>query len=51
MKNGAMKIKVVHVYKSFNVYNGLIEILSILADNIDHNRFELTACVNEYNGN
>jgi glycosyltransferase involved in cell wall biosynthesis len=42
---------VVHVYKSFNVYNGLIEILSILAGSIDKDRFELIACVNEYNGN
>jgi glycosyltransferase involved in cell wall biosynthesis len=45
------KFKIVHVYKSFNVYNGLIEILSILSENIDKDRFELVACVNEYNGN
>lgn len=45
------RIKVVHVYKSFNVYNGLIEILSILADSMDKDRYELIAMVNEYNGN
>ncbi|MFW5813387.1 MAG: glycosyltransferase family 4 protein [Fibrobacterota bacterium] len=45
------KIKVVHLYKSFNVYNGLIEILTIMAQNFDHSRFELGACVFEYDGN
>jgi glycosyltransferase involved in cell wall biosynthesis len=45
------KIKVLHVYKSFNVYNGLIEILTILAQNMDLDRFELGACVYEYDGN
>jgi glycosyltransferase involved in cell wall biosynthesis len=45
------KVKVVHVYKSFNVYNGLIEILSILSENIDKERFEIIACVNDYDGN
>lgn len=45
------KIKILHVYKSFNVYNGLIEILTILAQNLDHQKFELGVCVNEYQGN
>jgi glycosyltransferase involved in cell wall biosynthesis len=45
------RIKAVHVYKSFNVYNGLIEILSILADTMDKDRYELIALVNEYSGN
>lgn len=45
------RIKVVHVYKSFNVYNGLIEILTILADSMDKDRYELVAMVNEYDGN
>jgi hypothetical protein len=39
------KMKIVHVYKSFNVYNGLIEILTILAQNMDHARYELGVCV------
>lgn len=43
------KVKVIHVYKSFNVYNGLIEILTIMAQNIDHSRYELGVCVYEYN--
>ncbi len=45
------KIRVVHVYKSFNVYNGLIEILNILAHNMDHTKYELGVCVYEYNNN
>jgi glycosyltransferase involved in cell wall biosynthesis len=45
------KIKVLHVYKSFNIYNGLIEILTILAQNMDLDRFELGVCVYEYDGN
>ncbi|NLG19202.1 MAG: glycosyltransferase family 4 protein [Fibrobacter sp.] len=45
------KLKVVHVYKSFNVYNGLIEILTILAQNLDHERYELGAVVYEYQEN
>jgi glycosyltransferase involved in cell wall biosynthesis len=45
------KMKIVHVYKSFNVYNGLIEILTILAQNLDHARYELGVCVYEYQEN
>lgn len=45
------KIKILHVYKSFNVYNGLIEILTILAQNLDHQKFEMGVCVNEYQEN
>ena len=45
------KLKVLHVYKSFNVYNGLIEILMILAQNMNHEQFELGVCVYEYEDN
>ncbi len=45
------KLKVLHIYKSFNVYNGLIEILDILAQNFDHRRMELAVCVFEYDQN
>ena len=45
------KLKVLHVYKSFNVYNGLIEILTILAQNLDYERYELGVCVYEYKDN
>ncbi|KMQ52620.1 glycosyl transferase family 1 [Chitinispirillum alkaliphilum] len=45
------KLKVLHIYKSFNVYNGLIEILDILAQNFDHNTMELAVCVFEYETN
>jgi glycosyltransferase involved in cell wall biosynthesis len=45
------KIKVIHIYKDFNVYNGLIEILTIIARNIDHDKFDLGVCVFRYDGN
>jgi glycosyltransferase involved in cell wall biosynthesis len=45
------KLKVIHVYKSFNVYNGLIEILTILAQNMNHDLYELGVCVYEYDNN
>jgi glycosyltransferase involved in cell wall biosynthesis len=45
------KVKVIHVYKDFNVYNGLTEILTILAGGMDLNRFELGVCVFRYDGN
>jgi glycosyltransferase involved in cell wall biosynthesis len=45
------RISIVHVYKSFDVYNGLIEILTIMANDIDHGRYRLIACVNRYQGN
>jgi hypothetical protein len=51
MENVMDKLKVVHLYKSFDVYNGLMEILTIMAQNIDHNAYELGACVFEYGGN
>ena len=45
------KLKILHIYKSFNVYNGLIEILTIMAQNIDHDHYELGVCVYEYSEN
>jgi glycosyltransferase involved in cell wall biosynthesis len=45
------KLKILHVYKSFNVYNGLIEILMILAQNMNHDQYELGVCVYEYDNN
>jgi glycosyltransferase involved in cell wall biosynthesis len=45
------KIKIIHVYKSFNVYNGLIEILTILAQSMHQDQFEIGICVYEYEGN
>lgn len=45
------KLKILHVYKSFNVYNGLIEILMILAQNMNHDLYELGVCVYEYDDN
>ncbi len=45
------KKKILHIYKDFNVYNGLTEILTILAKSIDHNKFDLGVCVFRYDGN
>lgn len=51
MGHGVEKIKIIHVYKDFNVYNGLVEILTILAGGMDLDRFELGVCVFRYDGN
>lgn len=45
------KIKVLHVYKDFNVYNGLIEILTIIAQNIDQKKYDFGVCVFRYTKN
>ena len=45
------KLKLLHLYKSFNVFNGLIEILTIMAHDLDQSRYELGVCVNEYEKN
>ncbi|MBD3243996.1 MAG: glycosyltransferase [Chitinivibrionales bacterium] len=45
------RIRVLHVYKSFNVYNGLIEILTILLRSMDLSKYELAVAVYQYDGN
>jgi hypothetical protein len=45
------RIRILHVYKSFNVYNGLIEILTILLRDLDLTRYELAVAVYRYEGN
>ena len=45
------RIKILHIYKDFNTYNGLIEILLILAGGINHSLFELGVCVFNYKKN
>jgi len=45
------RIRILHFYKSFNEYNGLIEILTILAQGMDLDRFDLGVVVFEYGGN
>jgi glycosyltransferase involved in cell wall biosynthesis len=45
------KIKVLHIFKDFNVYNGLIEILTIIAKNINYDRYDFGVCVFRYDGN
>jgi glycosyltransferase involved in cell wall biosynthesis len=49
--HGVEKIKIIHVFKDFNVYNGLVEILTILAGGMDLKRFDLGVCVFRYDGN
>ncbi len=45
------KKKILHIYKDFNVYNGLTEILTILAKSIDHKKYDFGVCVFRYEGN
>lgn len=45
------KIKVIHIYKDFNVYNGLLEILTIIAQGINYEKFEFGICVFRYEKN
>ena len=39
------RIRVIHVYKDFDVYNGLIETFMLLAEKLDKNRFDFRVCV------
>ncbi len=39
-----------HIYKDFEVYNGLFTAFLILAKYIDHNKFDLNLCLFNYNG-
>lgn len=44
------RIKIIHVYKDFEIYNGLFTSLLILAKYMDHEIFDLRLCVFKYNG-
>ncbi len=39
------KIRLLHIFYSFNVCNGLIEILNIFAGSINHERFALPRAI------
>lgn len=44
------KIKVIHIYKDFDIYNGLIETFMIMAKEIDDKLFDFKVCVFNYSG-
>jgi glycosyltransferase involved in cell wall biosynthesis len=44
------KIKVIHIYKDFDIHNGLIESFLIFAKNFDKKSFEFRLCVFNYRG-
>lgn len=45
------KIKILHVKRDLNSYTGLVEMLTILAQKLDRDRFDLGVCVFRYEGN
>jgi len=47
---GDQRIKITHVYKDFDTYNGLIDCLLILAKHNNYERYNLRLCVFNYNG-
>lgn len=44
------RIKVIHIYKDFDIYNGLIETFMIMAREIDDKQFDFKVCVFKYRG-
>jgi len=44
------RIKIVHVYKDFDIYNGLIETFMIMAKEINDKLFDFKVCVFRYSG-
>lgn len=44
------RIKVIHIYKDFDIYNGLIETFLLMAKNFDTKRFDFKVCVFNYKG-
>jgi glycosyltransferase involved in cell wall biosynthesis len=44
------KIKVTHIWKDFDTYNGMVEILLFIAEYHNRDLFDLGACVFTYNG-
>jgi len=44
------KIKVIHIYKDFDIYNGLIETFLLMARMIDNKKFDFKICVFNYKG-
>ena len=48
--NAGKKIKVIHIYKDFDIYNGLIERFFIISRAINRERFDFKVCVFNYKG-
>ena len=48
--NAARRIKVIHIYKDFDIYNGLIERFFIIARAINADKFDFKICVFNYKG-
>jgi glycosyltransferase involved in cell wall biosynthesis len=44
------KIKLIHIYKDFDIYNGLIEEFLLFAQRIDPEKYDFTVCVFNYKG-
>lgn len=44
------KIKVIHIYKDFDIYNGLLETFMIMANNFNRQLFDFKVCVFKYRG-
>jgi len=44
------KVKIVHVYKDFDIYNGFIDSMLLLAKYINHDKYELNMCLFQYSG-
>src|SRR3990172_12677881 len=44
------RIKVIHIYKDFDIYNGLIETFMIMAREINDKSFDFKVCVFKYSG-
>lgn len=44
------KIKVIHIYKDFDIYNGLIEEFLLMAREFDTRKIDFKVCVFNYNG-
>lgn len=49
-QNTSQKIKVIHIYKDFDIYNGLIETFMIMAKEINDKLFDFKVCVFKYSG-
>jgi glycosyltransferase involved in cell wall biosynthesis len=48
--NKGSRIKVVHIYKDFDIYNGLIDIFLLMARMISNELFDFKVCVFNYKG-
>ena len=47
---GDQRIKVIHIYKDFDIHNGLIETFLLMAKEIDKKNYDFKVCVFNYKG-